>query len=78
VRLLTGSAFPQGERNKIEGIFLAGKSRRVLQNAHLLRYASSFGIAAYEKIRLTSQDLRALHLSIFEQPDKLFPNLDVR
>jgi hypothetical protein len=39
-----------------------------LKNTHLLRCASSFGIAAYEKIRLTSQDSRALHLSIFEQP----------
>jgi hypothetical protein len=41
-----------------------------LKKAHLRRCASSFGIAAYEKIRLTSQDSRALHLSIFEQPRK--------
>jgi len=43
-----------------------------LKNTHLLRCASSFGIAAYEKIRLTSQDSRALHLSIFEQPSNWF------
>jgi len=42
-----------------------------LKNTHLLRCASFFGIAAYEKIRLTSQDSRALHLSFFEQPLKL-------
>ena len=42
-----------------------------MKNTHLLRCASFFGIAAYEKIRLTSQDSRALHLSFFEQPLKL-------
>jgi hypothetical protein len=39
-----------------------------LKNAHLRRCASPFGVAAYEKIRLTSQGSRALHLGIFEQP----------
>jgi len=40
-----------------------------LKNAHLQRCASSFVIATYEKIRLIPQDSRALHLSIFEQPE---------
>jgi hypothetical protein len=35
--LLTGSAFPQGERNIIMIIFPAGKIRRILQNAHILK-----------------------------------------
>jgi hypothetical protein len=45
-------------------------------NAHLRRCASSFVIATYNlkvtriKIRLIPQDLRALHMNIFEQPQK--------
>jgi len=49
-----------------------------LKNAHLRRSASPFGIAAYEKIRLTSQGLRALHLSIFEQPLTLFVRFKIK
>ena len=41
---------------------------RLLKNAYLLRCAASFVTAAYAKVRLIPQDLRALHLSIFEQP----------
>jgi hypothetical protein len=46
----------------------AGKRRRCFKNAYLLRCAASFVTAAYAKVRLIPQDLRALHLSIFEQP----------
>ncbi len=35
------------------------------EKVHMLRCASSFGVAAYTKIRLTSQDLRALPLDLF-------------
>jgi hypothetical protein len=52
-------------------IFLAGKIRRISQNAHLRRYASSFVIATYEKIRLIPQDSRTLHLNIFEQSERI-------
>ena len=45
-------------------------SNRLLKNAHLLRCATSFVTAAYVKVRLIPQALRALHLSIFEQPPK--------
>jgi len=45
-------------------------SGRLLKNAHLLRCASFFVIATYTKIRLTPQDLRALHLDIFEKPEE--------
>jgi hypothetical protein len=41
---------------------------RLLKNAYLLRCAASFVTAAYAKVRRIPQDLRALHLSIFEQP----------
>jgi hypothetical protein len=44
------------------------RSSRLLKNAYLLRCAASFVTAAYAKVRLIPQDLRALHLSIFEQP----------
>jgi hypothetical protein len=44
------------------------KKPKALQKAHLWRCSSSFVIATYEKIRLIPQDLRALHLDIFEQP----------
>ncbi|PKN51315.1 MAG: hypothetical protein CVU55_12850 [Deltaproteobacteria bacterium HGW-Deltaproteobacteria-13] len=49
-------------------IFLAGKSRRLLQNTHLLRYAANRTAQRMIYIRLAVQFLRALHLSIFEQP----------
>jgi hypothetical protein len=39
--LLTGCASPVRERNNKKAIFLAGKSRRLLQNAHLLRCTSN-------------------------------------
>ena len=39
-----------------------------MKNAHLLRCAASFVVATYAKVRLAPHDLRALHLSIFEQP----------
>ena len=35
------------------------------EKVHMLRCASSFGVAAYEKIRLLSQDSRALPLELF-------------
>jgi hypothetical protein len=35
------------------------------EKVHMLRCASSFGVAAYKKIRLTSQALRALPLELF-------------
>jgi len=35
------------------------------EKVHMLRYASSFGIAAYGKIRLSSQDSHALPLALF-------------
>jgi hypothetical protein len=35
------------------------------EKAHMLRCASSFGVAAYGKIRLTSQASRALSLELF-------------
>jgi hypothetical protein len=38
------------------------------QKAHLRRCAASFVTAAYRKVRLIPQDLRALHLNLFEQP----------
>lgn len=41
----------------------------------MLRCASPFGVAAYEKIRLTSQGLRALPLNVFEQPAGIRKNL---
>jgi hypothetical protein len=44
------------------------KKPQVLQNAHLLRCAAAFVTAAYVKVRLIPQALRALHPSIFEQP----------
>jgi hypothetical protein len=40
-------------------------------NAHLLCCAASLVIAAYVKIRLIPQDLRALHLNVFEQPQNI-------
>jgi hypothetical protein len=43
---------------------------RLLKNAHLLRCAASFVTAAYPKVHLIPQALRALHLSIFKQPPK--------
>ena len=48
---------------------------RLLKNAQLRCCVSSFVIATYnlkvtrKKIRLIPQDLRTLHLSIFEQPE---------
>jgi hypothetical protein len=42
-----------------------------LKKAHLRRYAASFVTAAYGKVRLIPQDLRALHLNLFEQPASL-------
>jgi hypothetical protein len=42
-----------------------------LKNAHLLCCAASLVIAAYVKIRLIPQALRALYLSIFEQPQNM-------
>jgi hypothetical protein len=41
-----------------------------LKNIHLLRCAAPFVITAYLKIRLTPQDLHALHLAFFEQLNK--------
>jgi hypothetical protein len=40
-------------------------------------FRSSFVVAAYLQVRLTSQDSGALHLGIFEQPmrNHLFSNL---
>ncbi len=35
------------------------------EKVYMLRCASSFGVAAYAKIRLTSQDSRALPLDLF-------------
>jgi hypothetical protein len=55
----------------MSGSFLAGKPREAdhgFKNAYLLRCAASFVTAAYAKVRLIPQDLRALQLSIFEQP----------
>ena len=37
----------------------------------MLRCASSFVIAAYEKVRLTPQDLRALPAELFTEPSNL-------
>jgi hypothetical protein len=36
-----------------------------LEKVHMQRCASLFGVAAYEKIRLTSQSLRALPPELF-------------
>jgi hypothetical protein len=41
---------------------------RLLKKAHLQRCAASFVTAAYGKVRFIPQDLRALHLNLFEQP----------
>ncbi len=38
------------------------------QKVQLLRSASSFVIAAYDKVRLILQDLRALNLEFFALP----------
>jgi hypothetical protein len=38
---------------------------------HLLRYASSFVIAAYFYVRLIPQNSRALHLELFTVPSGL-------
>jgi len=38
------------------------------EKVHILRCTSAFGVAAYEKIRLTSQALRALSLELFAAP----------
>jgi hypothetical protein len=38
------------------------------QKVQLLRYASSFVIAAYWYVRLTPQDSQALHLALFPLP----------
>jgi hypothetical protein len=35
-------------------------------------FPSSFVVAAYVQVRLTSQDSGALHLRIFEQPGKVY------
>jgi hypothetical protein len=35
------------------------------EKVHMLRCASSFGVAAYKKIRLTSQDSHVLPLELF-------------
>ena len=43
-------------------------TKGLLKTAHLLRCAASFVVATYAKVRLTPHNLRALHLSIFEQP----------
>ena len=56
-----------GTRDKGVGTRAEGTSR-LLKNAYLLRCATSFVTAAYAKVRLIPQDLRALHRSIFEQP----------
>jgi hypothetical protein len=64
---LTGGALPQGGAIMI-GYIPCRKKPKALQNAHLRCCASSFIIATYEKIRLIPKDLRALHMSIFEQP----------
>jgi len=37
----------------------------------MLRYVSSFVIAAYEKVRLTPQDSRALPAELFTKPSNL-------
>jgi len=70
---MTGSAFPQGERNKIMVIYLTGKIRRSLQNAHTLKGTMVCCVARrlsslrrMHKIRLIPHGSRALHLSIFE------------
>jgi hypothetical protein len=34
----------------------------------MLRYAASFVVAAYARVRLTPQDLRALPAELFTQP----------
>jgi hypothetical protein len=44
---------------------------KALQTTHLRRCASSFVVAAYQTIRLTPQDSRALHLGSFERPGKM-------
>ena len=41
---------------------------RLLKNAHLLRCAANLIVRRIRLIRLTLRFLRALHLSIFEQP----------
>jgi len=38
------------------------------EKVHMLRCASSFGVAAYTKIRRTSQASRALPLELFAVP----------
>jgi hypothetical protein len=41
------------------------------QKVHLRRCATSLVVAVYLQVRLTSQDLRALHLELFTLPSIL-------
>ena len=49
VRPLTGRAFLKRGTIIINGKFLTGKSRRLLQSIHMLRCAAVLGVAAYTK-----------------------------
>jgi hypothetical protein len=42
--------------------------RRAVEKRPSAAFPSPFVVAAYKKIRLTSQDSGVLHMSIFEQP----------
>jgi hypothetical protein len=48
---------------------------RLLKNAHLLRCVSPCVVQRTPNVRLTTQVLRALHLDIFEQPEKINKNV---
>jgi len=47
------------------------------QKVHLRRCAASFVVATYLQVRLTPQDLRALHLELFTLPYPLKPFYDI-
>jgi len=42
----------------------------------MLRYASSFVTAAYEKVRLIPQESRALPLELFTKPPQIWHHTD--
>jgi len=59
---------PEGRRIKVDGNIPCRKKPKALQHAYLRRCAAPFVIAAYTKIRLIPQGLRALHLEPFTKP----------
>jgi hypothetical protein len=47
------------------------------QKVRMLRCASSFVVAAYDQVRLTPQDSRALPAELFTKPSKIQQFIDL-